>query len=83
MANVTLKIQSANNAKTVTLLATQVWNDGNHHDMNIWSRQNLFSTIESIIIFTNCIINHTRSTMKMGGILSGNNSKKEFRDCTM
>jgi hypothetical protein len=35
MANDTLKIQSANKAKTVTLLATHVWKDGNHHDMNI------------------------------------------------
>ena len=83
IANVTLKIQSANSASTVTLLATPVWNEGNHHDINIWSKQILFSTIESIIIFTNWIMNHTRSTMKIGGILSGNNSKKEFRDCTI
>ena len=46
IANDVLRIPSANNAKTVTLLATHVWKDGNHHDMKIWSRQNLFSTNE-------------------------------------
>ena len=71
IANDTLKIQSASNAKTVTLLATHVWKDGNHHEMNIWSRQILFSTIESIMIFTNWIITQTNSTKKIGGILSG------------
>ena len=35
IANDILKIQSASNAKTVTLLATHVWKDGNHHEMNI------------------------------------------------
>ena len=71
IANDILKIQSASNAKTVTLLATHVWKDGNHHEMNIWSRQILFSTIESIMIFTNWIIIQTNSTKKIGGILSG------------
>ena len=71
MANVTLQIQSANKANTVTLLATHVWNDGNHHEINMWSKQILFSTNESMIIFTNCMIIQTSSTRKIGGILSG------------
>ena len=71
MANDMLRIQSANSANTVTLLATHVWKDGNHHEINIWSRQILFSTNESMIIFTNCIIIQTSSTRKIGGILSG------------
>jgi hypothetical protein len=50
MANDVLRIPSASNASTVTLLATHVWKDGNPHDMKIWSMQILFSTIESIII---------------------------------
>ena len=53
IAKDTLQIQSANSARTVTLLATHVWKDGNHPEMNMWSKQILFSTIESIIIFTN------------------------------
>ena len=76
IANDTLKIQSASNAKTVTLLATHVWKDGNHHDIKIWSRQTLFSTIESMIIFMNCIITQTRRTIKIGGIFSGKFSIK-------
>jgi len=71
IANDVLQIQSANKANTVTLLATQVWNDGNHHDINMWSRQTLFSTKESIIIFTNWMITPTKRTIKIGGILSG------------
>ena len=71
IANDTLKIQSANKAKTVTLLATHVWNDGNHQDMNIWSKQILFSTKESIMIFITCIITQTRRTIKIGGTFSG------------
>lgn len=71
IANDILKIQSANNAKTVTLLATHVWKDGNHHEINMWSRQTLFSTIESIMIFMNWIITQTRRTIKIGGIFSG------------
>ena len=67
-----LRIQSANNAKTVTLLATHVWKDGNHHDIKIWSMQILFSTIESMIILINWIIAHTSRTIKIGGIFSGN-----------
>jgi len=80
IAKDTLRIQSANNANTVTLLATQVWKDGNHHEMKIWLKQILFSTIESMTIFTNCIITPTSKTIKIGGILSGNISKKLFRD---
>ena len=71
-----LKIQSAKRAMTVTLLATHVWKDGNHHDIKIWSRQTLFSTIESMIIFMNCIITQTRRTIKIGGIFSGKFSIK-------
>jgi len=71
IANDTLQIPSASNANTVTLLATHVWKEGNHHDMNIWSRQTLFSTKESIIIFTNWMITQTSNTRKTGGIFSG------------
>ena len=67
----TLQIPSANKARTVTLLATHVWKDGNHQEINIWSRQILFSTMESIIIFTNWIIIQTSSTRKIGGIFPG------------
>ncbi|MBO7505316.1 hypothetical protein J6T66_04205, partial [bacterium] len=52
-ANDILRIPSAIKARTVTLLATHVWKDGNHQEINIWSKQILFSLIESIIIFTN------------------------------
>ena len=48
IANVTLKIQSANSASTVTLLATPVWNEGNHHDINIWS---VYSVLWYILAF--------------------------------
>jgi hypothetical protein len=71
IANDVLQIPSASNAKTVTLLATPVWNDGNHHDINIWSKHILFSTKESIIIFITCIITHTSRTIKTGGIFPG------------
>ena len=83
IAKDTLRIQSANNAKTVTLLATQVWKEGNPPEMKMWLRQILFSTIESIIILTNCIITPTRSTMNIGGILSGKESIKLCRRSTI
>ena len=83
MAKVILRIQSANRANTVTLLATHVWNDGNPQEIKIWSKQNLFSIIESIIIFINWIIIHTSNTMNIGGILLGNVLKNEFRDWIM
>jgi len=35
IANDVLRIQSARSASTVTLLATPVWKEGNHHDMKI------------------------------------------------
>ena len=83
IANDVLQIPSANNANTVTLLATPVWNDGNHHDIKIWSMQILFSTIESIIILKSWIITHTSNTIKMGGILLGKYWKKSFRKLTI
>ena len=71
IANDVLRIPSASKARTVTLLATHVWKDGNPHEINIWSRQNLFSTKESITIFINWIITQTSRTKKIGGIFSG------------
>ena len=71
IAKDTLRIQSASSANTVTLLATQVWNEGNPHDINMWLRQILFSTIESMIIFMNWIITQTSNTRKIGGTFSG------------
>ena len=71
MANVTLYIQSANNANTVTLLATPVWKDGNPQEMKMWSKQILFSVIESMIILNNWIMIQTSNTRKIGGIFSG------------
>ena len=83
IANDVLQIPSANNARTVTLLATHVWKDGNHPEINIWSKQTLFSTKESIIIFITWIIIQTRRTKKIGGILSGKYWKKSFRKLTI
>lgn len=83
MANGTLQIPSINNARTVTLVATHVWNDGNHQEMKIWLKQILLSTIESITILMNWIITPTKSTIKIGGICCGNVLVKLFQDSTM